>query len=78
MGSDSVAPVRIVDDAVGGGIIGSNGGTTGSWFSCIKFEGMDGGFMKIIWNSFDVFDFKCDRHDNAFSFQILSDQFLVV
>jgi len=63
MGLNSVAPVRIVDDAIGGGIIGSNGGATGAWFSSVKLEGMDGGFMKIIRNAFDVFNFKLDRHD---------------
>ena len=80
MGGDSIAPVRIVDDAIGGGIISSNGGTTGAWFSCVKLEGMDGGFMKIIRNTFDVFNFKLDGHDNGdVSFQILrSNQFLVI
>jgi hypothetical protein len=63
MGGDSITPVRIVDDAIGGGIVGSNGGATGAWFSSVKFEGMDGGFMKIIGNAFDVFNFKLDRHD---------------
>jgi hypothetical protein len=63
MRGDSFAPVRIVDDAIGGGIIGSNGGATGAWFSSVEFEGMDGGFMKIIRNTFDVFNFKLDRHD---------------
>jgi hypothetical protein len=63
MGLDSLAPVRIVDNTIGGGIIGSNGGATGAWFSSVKLKGMDGGFMKIVRNTFDVFDFKLDRHD---------------
>jgi hypothetical protein len=63
MGLDSFTPVGIVDNAIGGGIICSNGGAAGAWFSTVKFEGMDGGFMKIIRNTVDVFNFKLDRHD---------------
>jgi hypothetical protein len=69
MGLDSLAPVRIVDNAIGGGIIGSNGGATGARFSSVKLEGMDGGFMKIVRNTFDVFDFKLDRHDTFLLFK---------
>jgi hypothetical protein len=37
-------------------MIGSNGDTGATWFSCIKFKGPNGGPVKVVGDASDVFE----------------------
>ncbi len=59
MGLDSLAPIWIVVNGIGGGIIDSKMDALGGWFSRgFEFEGIEiGSILEVIGDSSDVFEF---------------------
>ena len=76
IGLDSLLPVWIVSDGFGTCIVCSDSGAGSGGFSTIKFECVDSGFVDVVGDAIDMFDFKVNCHAVILLYQFYPIKFM--